>query len=94
LLQPFTDTLRVSRVWLDFPERTISAKIQRGTVIDGAFVENMPALQITVDRSGSFISNDGTWTGTVESVPGLLDSLRSEFDSFILTSGSVTGTTA
>jgi hypothetical protein len=85
-----TDTLFVSDVRIDFTTGAMYATIRRGT--GTPFANNMDILQITVNPDGSFISQDGTWQGSVASAPALVSSLKSQFDGFILASGKVTGT--
>ena len=87
-----TDTLYVQNVTLDFSTGAMYATIQRGTTVNGVFASNYPSLNVVVNPDGSFISDDGTWHGTVASAPGLVAQLKSTFDQFILASGSVTGT--
>jgi hypothetical protein len=88
-----TDTIQVFSVALNLTTSIISAVLKRGTVVDGKFVENMPSLQITVNPDGSFLSTDGTWSGSMPpaSLAALFTSLGSTFDQFILGSGAVTG---
>lgn len=85
-----TDTLFISSVIIDLTTGAMYATIQRGG--GNPFAANMDPLQITVNPDGSFISEDGTWSGSVASAPLLVASLRSQFDQFILASGKVTGT--
>jgi hypothetical protein len=85
-----TDELFVSSVRIDFTTGALYATVQRGT--GTPFVANMDALEICVNPDGSFISTDGSWTGTVSSAPALVTQLKSTFDQFILASGKVTGT--
>lgn len=93
-----TDTLFVSNVSLDFTTGALYATIQRGTVIQfdsntSSFQSNFPSLQLTVNPDGSFMSNDGAWSGSLGgAVAGLVAALRAQFDQFILASGGVTGT--
>lgn len=87
-----TDTLYVQDVRLDFSTGAMYATIQRGTTVNGVFASNYPPLDVTVNPDGSFISSDGTWSGSVASAPGLVTQLKSTFDQFILASGAVTGT--
>lgn len=85
-----TDTVYVTSVTIDFTTGAIYATIQRGT--GTPFVPNMATLQVTVNPDGSFISQDGTWSGSVGAIAAsLITSLRSQFDQFILASGSLTG---
>ena len=88
-----TDTLYVKTVTLDFSTGAMYAVIARGTTSpSGVFESNYPDLSIVVNPDGSFITPDGTtWKGQVASAPALVAQLVSEFDSFILASGSVTG---
>jgi hypothetical protein len=78
---------RICKVWLDLIAKTIQAKIQRGTVIAGVFVENMAPLLISVGPDGSFTSSDATWSGAVAAAAGLIDSLCSALDRFIVAAG-------
>jgi hypothetical protein len=83
-----TDTLLVSSVTLDLEVGAIYAEIKRGT--GTPFVENMDPVSLTVNPDGSFISSDGLWSGSLGSVAaGLIATLRTQFDQFILASGQV-----
>jgi hypothetical protein len=86
-----TDTLYITSVTIDLTTGALYATIQRGT--GTPFVSNLTTQQVTVNPDGSFISSDGTWTGSVGTVAAtLVTSLRNQFDQFILASGAVTGT--
>lgn len=89
-----TDTLCVSKVTIDFSTGALYATIQRGTVnpTTGEFGSNYPDLDVVVNPDGSFVSSDGTWSGSVASAPALVAQLKATFDQFILASGAVTGT--
>lgn len=90
-----TDTLYVSEVRLDFSTGAMYASIARGTVVNGVFVQNYPSVAITVNPDGSFISDDGKWTGSLGAqASGLVAQLKSTFDQFILAAGLVQGTAA
>jgi hypothetical protein len=90
-----TDTLFVSGVKFDMTVGAIYAMIQRGTMVKGAFVSNMDTLEVVVNPDGSFISSDGTWSGSVGAIAAsLITSLKAQFDQFILASGSISGTEA
>lgn len=87
-----TDTLYITQVTIDFTSGAMYATIQRGTGRT-PFVSNMDSLQVVVNPDGSFISTDGTWSGSVGAIAAsLVATLRAQFDQFILASGSVTGT--
>ena len=89
-----TDTLQVFSATLNLSTSIITAVVKRGTVTNSVFVENMTPLIINVNPDGSFMSTDGTWSGTMPaaSVTALFTSLKTSFDQFILASGAVTGT--
>lgn len=87
-----TDTLFVSDVRLDFTTGAIYATIQKGTVVNGEFQSNLTPTDVTVNPDGTFISQDGSWSGTISGVTTLVSSLKSQFDAFVLASGVVTGT--
>jgi hypothetical protein len=77
-----TDTLFISEVRIDFGTGAIYATIKRGYVDKEVFRENYPALSIVVNPDGSFISNDGKYTGTVP-ISQLVQGLSAQFDSFV-----------
>ena len=85
-----TDTLFISDVRLDMRTEAIYATVQKGT--GSPFVSNLSSIDICVNPDGSFISSDGTWSGSVQSAPALVAQLKATFDQFILASGKVTGT--
>ena len=85
-----TDTLFVSNVRIDFTTGAMYATIQKGTGIP--FVSNLPPTELCVNPDGSFISQDGSWSGSCPAVVALVAQLRAAFDGFILGSGVVTGT--
>jgi hypothetical protein len=89
-----TDTLLVFSATLNLTTSVISAVVKRGTLVAGVFTENMDALTIAVNPDGSFMSTDGTWSGSMPaaSVASLFTSMKTTFDQFILGSGAVTGT--
>ena len=60
-----TDTLRISYVELGFESGSVTAFIQKGTVVDGVFTENMPKIRVDIASDGSFRSNDGNWSGKI-----------------------------
>ena len=85
-----TDTLFVSAVRIDFTTGALYATIRKGS--GAPFSDTIDAMEICVNPDGSFISSDGTWSGSVDSAPALVASLKMTFDQFILASGKVTGT--
>jgi hypothetical protein len=85
-----TDTLFISHVRLDLTTGALYATVQRGT--GNPFVANMTPLEVCVNPDGSFVSSDGSWSGSVASAPALVSELAQEFDQFILGSGEITGT--
>ena len=85
-----TDTLFVQSVRIDFSTGALYAAVLRGS--GTPFTTNMPVLEICVNPDGSFISTDGSWSGTVAAAPTLVAQLKATFDQFILASGKVTGT--
>jgi hypothetical protein len=87
-----TDTLFVSYVELGFESGTVTAMIQRGTVVDGTFTANMSQLRVDVSTDGTFRSQDGTWSGTITNWTATLASLRAPFDGLIIGAGLVQGT--
>jgi len=87
-----TDVLYIQSVRLDFSSGALYATISRGTTdANGVFSSNYPSLDIVVNPDGSFISSDGKWTGALNNVSALMNSLKSQFDQFILLSGMVKG---
>lgn len=87
-----TDTLFVSYVELGFASGSVCAMIQKGTMVDGVFTPNMPQIRVDVQPDGSFLSNDGAWSGTIPNWAATLAALRAPFDGLLLGSGLVTGT--
>lgn len=87
-----TDTLYVREVRLDFSTGAMYATIDRGTVVNGVFTQNYPSVQVIVNPDGSFLSDDGKWSGALQSAPIMIAQLKQQFDQFILASGSVSGT--
>jgi hypothetical protein len=88
-----TDTLFVSSVRFDMAVGAMYATIERGTTVNGVFTSNFPTLQVTVNPDGSFISSDGSWSGSVGAIAAqLVNTLAAEFDQFIIASGSLSGT--
>jgi hypothetical protein len=87
-----TDTLFVSYVELGFESGSVVAMIQKGTTVDGVFIMNMPQIRVDVQPDGSFLSNDGAWSGTIPNWAATLAALRAPFDGLLLGSGLVTGT--
>ena len=87
-----TDTLFVSDVRIDFTTGAIYATIRKGT--GNPFVDNDdPPEQICVNPDGTFVSQDGSWSGSLGAVaPAIVASLKTQFDQFVLASGAVTGT--
>ena len=85
-----TDTLFVSSVRIDFTTGALYATILKGT--GTPFVCNLPPVEVCVNPDGSFISQDGSWSGSCPAVVALVAQLRAAFDGFILGSGVVTGT--
>jgi hypothetical protein len=86
-----TDTLYVQDVRLDFSTGAVYATIARGTITNGVFGSNYPSVTVTVNPDGSFISDDGKWSGTVPNIGTLIANLKTQFDQFILASGAVQG---
>jgi hypothetical protein len=91
-----TDVLFVSKVSLDFKANALYATIQRGTMVNGTFQSNFAPLMVTVNPDSSFVSSDGSWQGDLPpgTVAQLMAALAGQFDSFILSSGAVTGSEA
>ena len=87
-----TDTLFVSYIEINFESGTVSAFIQKGTVVNGAFVCNLPKIRVDVQPDGSFRSNDGNWSGTIPNWTATLAQLRAPFDGLLLGVGLVQGT--
>lgn len=87
-----TDTLFISNVQLDFQSNTLQATIRRGNLQSGAFGDTMDPVVVTVNGTGVFSSDDGTWAGSLPQAAALIEQLRETFDQFILLSGHVTGT--
>ena len=85
------DTLLVRYVEMNLVEGSILAIIDRGQVIDGAFVATDTPLWVDVRADGSFSSRDGVWTGKVDSAPQITAGLKAAFDGFLLASGAVNG---
>ena len=87
-----TNTLFISSVRIDFNTNAMYATIQKGTVDAlGSFGANLSAVEICVNPDGTFVSSDGSWSGSVTSAPALVAQLKVAFDGFILASGTVTG---
>jgi hypothetical protein len=86
------DTLFVSYVELGFASGTVTAMIQKGTMVEGVFTPNLPQIRVDVYSDGTFRSNDGLWSGTIPNWTATLASLRAPFDGLLLGSGLVTGT--
>jgi hypothetical protein len=87
-----TDKLFVSYVELGFESGSVCAMIQKGSMVDGKFVSNLPQIRVDVASDGTFRSNDGLWAGTIPNWTATLASLRAPFDGLLLGSGLVTGT--
>ena len=87
-----TDTLFVSYVELGFESGSVVAMIQKGTMVDGVFTQNMPKTRVDVASDGSFRSTDGNWSGTIPNWTATLASLRAPFDGLLLSVGLVQGT--
>ncbi len=85
-----TDTLLISNVQIDFVAGKITADILRGSS-DGGFTPNASPVHIVVQSDGSFASADGSWQGTLSSMPAFLAQLKQAFDGFVLSSGLITG---
>jgi hypothetical protein len=87
-----TDTLFVSYVELGFESGSVCAMIQKGSMVDGKFVSNLPQIRVDVSPDGTFRSNDGAWTGTIPNWAATLAALRAPFDGLLLGVGLVSGT--
>lgn len=88
-----TDTLYVQNVNLDFSTGAMYATIARGIVVNGVFASNYPSVNIVVNPDGSFISNDGKWSGNLgATASNLVTQLKTTFDQFVLGAGLVQGT--
>jgi len=79
-----TDTLFISEVRADFTTGALYATIKRGTTSDDGFVENYPALHVTVNPDGSFVS-DGVFSGKEGDIPigSMVQAMSQQFDQFL-----------
>ena len=85
-----TDTLFISSVRIDFTTGAIYATIRKGT--SSPFVENADPTDVCVNPDGTFVSSDGTWSGSLGAVAAaVVAQLKTQFDQFVLASGAVTG---
>ena len=87
-----TDVLQVSYVELGFVSGSVTAFVQKGTMVDGVFTPNMPQIRVDVSPDGTFHSSDGAWSGTIPNWAATLATLRAPFDGLLLGVGLVTGT--
>ena len=88
-----TDTLFVSYIEINFESGTVSAFIQKGTVVNGAFVCNLPKIRVNVNPDGTFSSSDGLWTGAIPNWSPTLAALAAPLDGLVVGAGLVAGTT-
>lgn len=88
-----TDTLLISQIQIDFQRPTLRAGIQRGTVVNGVFQPTMTPVNININRDGSFRSDDGSWSGTLN-LTALISSLAASFDSTLVQAMPAVGTVA
>ena len=87
-----TDTLLISYMELSFPSGSVTAMVQRGTMVNGIFTPNQSQLRINVNPDGTFASQDGTWSGILPNWAATYAALLLSFENLLLTSGLVTGT--
>lgn len=87
-----TDTLFVSYIEINFESGTVSAFIQKGTIVNGDFVCNLPKIRVNVNPDGTFSSSDGQWTGTIPNWSPTLAALASPLDGLVTGAGLVSGT--
>ena len=87
-----TDTLVVSYVELNLPAGSVVAMLDRGTMVDGVFTPDQPRLRVDVQADGTFLSQDGAWSGTLPNWSVALKALASSLDGLLLSAGLVTGT--
>jgi hypothetical protein len=87
-----TDTLLISYMELNFPTGSVTAMVQRGTMVNGVFTPNQLQLRINVNSDGTFASQDGTWSGTLPNWAATYAALLLSFENLLLSSGLVTGT--
>ena len=87
-----TDTVFVSYIEINFESGTVSAFIQKGTIVNGDFVCNLPKIRVNVNPDGTFSSSDGQWTGTIPNWSPTLAALASPLDGLVTGAGLVSGT--
>ena len=86
-----TDTLYIRSVRFDFSTGAFYADIDRGTIVNGIFASNYPSVSIIINPDGSFISNDGKWSGKLQSAAPLVAQMAAQFDQMLVSSGLVQG---
>lgn len=86
-----TDTLFVSYIEISFESGTVTAMIKRGTVVNGAFVANIPDLRVNVSPDGSFTTPDGSWSGRIPNWVPSLAAIAAPFDNLLLSTGVISG---
>lgn len=89
-----TDTLLISYMELNFPAGSVTAMIQRGTMVNGVFTPSQPQLRVNVNPDGTFASTDGQWTGTLPNWVATYAALALNFENLLLSAGLVAGTAA
>lgn len=92
-----TDTLFISYIEIGFGTGTVSAMIQKGTMVNGAFTSNLPMIRVNVNPDGSFSSNDpsgpkGGWSGTIPNWSATLAALAAPLDGLLVAAALVQGT--
>ena len=87
-----TDTIFVSYIEISFANGTVTAMIQRGTMVNGVFTVNYPHLRVDVAPDGTFQSQDGLWSGTIPNWTASLSAIAAPFDGLLLSSTVTSGT--
>lgn len=87
-----TDTLFLSYIEISFESGTVSAFLQKGAVVNGAFVPNLPKIRVNVNPDGTFSSSDGVWSGIIPNWSATLAALAAPLDGLVVGAGLVTGT--
>ena len=87
-----TDTLFVSYIEISFESGTVTAMIQRGTMVNGVFTVNYPQMRVDVASDGTFKSQDGLWSGTIPNWNASLSAIAAPFDGLLLSSTVASGT--
>jgi hypothetical protein len=92
-----TDTLFISYIEIGFDSGSVSAFIQKGTMVNGVFTSNLPKIRVNVNPDGSFSSNDpagpnGGWSGIIPNWSATLAALAAPLDGLLVAAALVQGT--